>query len=125
MSTIEFHTDLHTLSLHDSLPIYGGEGLFDVPRAAVLAVTQAGPDVEQALEVGGRVAHCCFRNGRQVDVATLVSGRSAFRMVVHRAMAESQANVIQCRRSSAESRGGEGCGSRGRPRLWPYTLKNT
>src|SRR3546814_14008685 len=45
----------------------GGEGLFDVPRAAVLAVTQAGPDVEQALAVGGRVAHCCFRNGRQVD----------------------------------------------------------
>src|SRR3546814_4928072 len=73
----------------------GGEGLFDVPRAAVLAVTQAGHDVEQALEVGGRVAHCCFRNGRQVDGATLVSGRSAFRIVVPRAMAESQANVIR------------------------------
>src|SRR3546814_8180845 len=66
----------------------GGEGLFDVPRAAVLAVAQAGHDVEQALEVGGRVAHCCFRNGRQVDGATLVSGRLAFRIGVPRAMAE-------------------------------------
>src|SRR3546814_8695833 len=80
----------------------GGEDLFDGPRPAVLAVTQAGHDVEQALEVGGRVAHCCFRNGRQVDGATLVSGRSAFRIVVPRAMAESQANVIQCRRLSGE-----------------------
>src|SRR3546814_5425493 len=61
-----------------------------------------GHDVEQALEVGGRVAHCCFRNGRQVDGATLVSGRLAFRIVVPRAMAESQANVIRCRRLSGE-----------------------
>src|SRR3546814_9996442 len=37
-----------------------------------------------------------------VDGATLVSGRSAFRIVVPRAMAESQANVIQCRRLSGE-----------------------
>src|SRR3546814_3516394 len=37
-----------------------------------------------------------------VDGATLVSGRSAFRIVVPRAMAESQANVIRCRRLSGE-----------------------
>src|SRR3546814_1363284 len=37
-----------------------------------------------------------------LDGATLVSGRLAFRIVVPRAMAESQANVIRCRRLSGE-----------------------
>src|SRR3546814_19198466 len=77
-----------------------GEGLFDVPRAAVLAVAQAGHVVEQALEVGGRVCHSCFRNWRQVVGPTLVSARYEVRSVGPRRKAESQAHVLRVRRRS-------------------------
>src|SRR3546814_3479179 len=48
----------------------GGEGLFDVPRAAVLAVAQAGHDVEQALEVVRLVGHGSFRGSARSEEHT-------------------------------------------------------